>query len=179
MAQEIPRRFNIEAVSRYAHVMEMVCEAWPSPVLVDPKPLSIETFRQRFRDAVKGAVVYSQAPESCREKLGKIHSEISLTEEKGKLVIGPRELLRSRIKAPSGPSKPGLLVSGIATLAGNGEPFASPDKAVIEALCTLLSYGFLSDARLSGVDAVFVETHLPADYEGGVMENADGSLTLY
>jgi hypothetical protein len=179
MSKEIPRRFNAEAVARYTRIMLQVCSSWPSPVLVDPSPLSKETFRSRFRDAVKGVVVFGQGPESLRIELLPIHNDLSVSEQDGKLVIGPRALLKARQTRATNELQAGILLSGTASQADEQSAYEGPDSAVIKAIAVLIQYGFLSSAKLCGVSAEFIESHLEEDYEGGVIENEDGSLTLY
>jgi hypothetical protein len=108
-----------------------------------------------------------------------VHESIALAEQDGKLVIGPRELIRQRRVLSSRPLQAGLLLSGTATQADEGKPLEGPDRAVIQALCTLIAFGFLSSAKLSGVSEEFITSHLPEDYDGGVFPNDDGTLTLY
>ena len=60
-----------------------------------------------------------------------------------------------------------------------GDTVDSPDKDVIRAIGLLVTYGILSDARLTGVTEEFIYDCLGSDYSGGVVENADGTLTIF
>jgi len=154
--------------------MEMVAKAWPNPVSINPAPLAIETFRSRFRDAVRGVMVYSVGGLAMRNVVAPWWKDYTIKESKGLLLVGPKTVLRQTRK---GASEVGLLVSGIATL--EGDTVDSPDKDVIRAIGLLVTYGILSDARLTGVTEEFIYDCLGSDYSGGVVENADGTLTIF
>lgn len=176
MSETIPRRFNEDAVARYADTMRHLCACWPTPITVNPHPLSKETFRSRFRDAMKGVVHYEQGDPELRGALMKLNDEVTVSEAGTMLVIGPTTALRKRSTKPV---KAGQLVSGIATLADNESAVIGPDSAIIKALATLLAAGILADARISGVSEEFIYACFPEDYEGGVVQNQDGTFTIY
>lgn len=176
MAHPLPHRFRAEAVSRYETTIRSLCASWPNPILVDPAPLSVETFRCRFRDAVRAVTEFNQGDPELARLVGLLSEPIVVAEVHGKLRIGPKSLMGKRLQ-----EKPqaGLLISGVATLADESAPIESPDKAVIQAIALLTQHGILGGARISGVTEEFIIKCFPEDYEGGTVENADGTFTIY
>ena len=176
MAQTVPRRFNEMAVARYETIIRQMCDSWPQPIMVDPTPLSVETFRGRFRDAMRGVLEFNQGDDELLGMLRKLSEPVVLTEINGMLRIAPKSLSRAR---PENALQAGLLVSGIATLADNTQELVGPDKAVIQAIALLSSKGILAGARITGVSEEFIWSCFPEDYEGGVVANEDGTFSIY
>jgi hypothetical protein len=176
MNKLVPKRFNANSVAKFAHVIREVCAAWPQAVMVNPAPYSVETYRSRFRDAMTGVVIYQQGPSDLYLPLVKLSEPVVVAERDGLLWIGPKSAARTK---PENALQAGLVVSGIATLANNEQAITSPDKAVIQAIALLTSYGILDGARITGVTEEFIYTCFPEDYEGGVVANPDGTFSIY
>ncbi len=156
--------------------MHLVSENWPQPIAVDPAPFAVDTFACRFRDAVRAVSVHRQTHQALYLLVQSWNGDYAVSQRDGQVVIGPKEALRKGRKTKQ--VKPGLLLSGVATLADQSE-IVGPDKAVIQAIAVLTAYGILSDARITGVTEEFIYSCLPDDYEGGVVENQDGTFTIY
>ena len=176
MNAAIPVRFNSNAVARYETIMRQLCASWPQPILVNPAPLGIETFRCRFRDAMRGVLEYNQGSEELLGLLRKLSEPVVLSESHGSLKIGPRSALKLK---PQNAPQAGAIISGIATLADNTAAVVGPDRAVIQAIALLTSHGILAGARVEGVTEEFIWASFPEDYEGGVVQNEDGTFSIY
>ena len=149
MPAPIPVRFNASAVARYETIIRQLCHSWPQPILVNPAPLSVETFRCRFRDAMRGVAEFGQGSQELQSLLQALQEPVVLSEFSGMLRIGPKSA--SRVGLLSAPQA-GQLIS---------------------------QAGILSGAKVAGVTEKFIWDSLPPDYEGGVVENEDGSFNIY
>jgi hypothetical protein len=125
---------------------------------------------------MRGVLEFGQGTDELLGMLRKLNEPVVLSESQGLLRIGPKSA--SKVK-PQDALQAGLLVSGIATLADNEQAVVGPDRAVIQAIALLSSYGILSGARISGVTEEFIWASFPEDYEGGVVENPDGTFSIY
>lgn len=153
-------------------MMVKITQSWPTVVMVDPAPLSPETFRSRFRDAVKGVTKYGLR----QDLMSGWMFDYSVVEEKGGyLLVGPKELVRYRKEER--PEQVGQIVSGVAEAAS--EVFEGPDVEIVRAIATLMAAGFLGSCKVSGVTEEFIYSCFPEGYEGGVQDNGDGTLTIF
>ena len=127
----IPARFNSRAFDRYAPAIALIVERWPGPVTLDPRPLSVETYSHRLRDAVNGAIRYGHTnPLVPLQPFREIGSLIVVSVRDGNVVAGSRE-------ATAAKAFPTVAV---------GQPLPSPqgtlaygDNAAIVATMQLLS----------------------------------------
>lgn len=143
----IPTRHNHSAISRYRPFIESVSRNWPTPILVDPDPLTGETFACRFRDAVVGVMVYGQAPD-LMEKISIWSQSYSVGQVKGtkNLCIGRRDLVRQIGKKEN---QVGLVID--ARVGITQETINTPSQTVLNAIVVLLDHGILDHATLTNV----------------------------
>lgn len=136
----IPSRHRSAAVIRYLPTIQQLIANYPSIIVVDPAPYSPETFRARFRDAVRGVVEFDQGLEffdtSKLDRLREIQSTgYSVVEREGQLHIGGREELKSL----SAPEPVGTTVAAGLALPDQVDP---ADDEELDALVFLSSRGY-------------------------------------
>ena len=149
----IPSRHNTKAVTRYAPFMEAVRDAYPEPILVDPAPLSPDTFACRFRDAVRGITEWN----SCSFMLpviAKWHANFKVVAEPGtgRLYIGHPENIKT-ILAPKF-DKP------IEVKHAEITEVESPSDETLHAILHLMELNILPHAVLTNCTEAKLKQHL-------------------
>lgn len=173
---DIPSRFGEKAVARYAEMIQKMCDSWPEPIVVDTGLFSKETYRCRFRDAVRGVMFYGVGSSELYDTLKDKYEDIRIEEWGANLLIGAGKVLKSRSKAA--PQR-GAMLSGIATLTDGASLAVGPSSELIRAILLLKDYGIIESVTVTGVTEEFIWTCIPHDSEVQILENADGSLLIY
>jgi hypothetical protein len=150
-----PDRHSTRAVQRYALYFDTVSANWPNPIVVDPAPLTADTFACRFRDAVAGVISWNSAPHLL-ESVSRWSSDYVVASIKGtgKLMIGSRQLVKERL-APS--ATVGLVID--ANLAPI-DTVEAPSKKVLSALITLMEFYVLEHVTLRKIGLPEIEEAL-------------------
>lgn len=143
----LPLQFRKSAVERYWPVIHSIIQSWPTPVIIDPKPLSPETFICRLRDAVKAITVYNQGTSHQFELTHPIASDLMVCHEFEKIKAGPRSILR---KSKTAGLTRGSVIDAKLTL--TTDTFDSPSKTLLDAIFVLLNTNHISHCTISGVD---------------------------
>ena len=141
--------FDSKAVKRYEPTMRLVCANYPSPVILDPSPLSIETFSCRFRDAVKATHFHNVKTSIPLSDLAIWWDDFQVAKIGERIVIAsPLEIKKYR-QSLLGKVDYGKPVSAAVTLAGTELQVNS--KPILEAILLLLKEGVLQDATIQGM----------------------------
>jgi len=169
----IPSRHTARAIERYAPYFDLVSANHPNVVVIDPFPLTCDTFCCRFRDAVAGVMRFGERPD-LRSQLDAWAGDYSVANVKGTshLVIGSKENVRKFGKA----DKPvGTIVdANIAPI----DTVESPSDAIIHALVVLIQAGILEHATLNGATEQQVLKLIPTSGRPVEVMNHNGTLTL-
>jgi hypothetical protein len=103
LTQSIPSRYKRSLFDRFAPVLGYVLRKFPVAVPVDPKPLSVETYAARFRDAKKAKQLYGYKHPEVDEVLFEKHApDITTAMHDGKVFIGSRESVRAALSVAVG-----------------------------------------------------------------------------
>lgn len=142
-----PTRHSPKAVARFKHFIDAVTLNYPNPIIVDPAPLSMDTFACRFRDAVAGVLRYGSAPE--------LHQAVSIwasdymvasIKGTGQLAIGKTSVIKERMK-------PEVQVGQVLDASVRIDTMiVTPSERVLAAIITLMEHNILEHATLNGVD---------------------------
>lgn len=121
----IPSRFKEKHFQELAHVIGAALKAYPGYITVDPKPLAVETYARRFREAVEAKHRYNYHHSAIDEALFKAHGrDLSTSMDENKIHIGSLDSLKSKGK---------LGVPQVRTQA------FEVDASKLDALCLLIS----------------------------------------
>lgn len=169
----IPSRHTAKAIERYEPYFEIVAKNHPNVVVINPFPLTCDTFACRFRDAVAGVVRFGERPD-LRELVDGFAGDYSVANVKGtgNLVIGGKEQVRKygRDDKPVG----SVVDANIAQM----DTVDSPSDAIIRALVTLIQAGILEHATLTGATEEQVARLIPTSGRPVEVMNHNGTLTL-
>ena len=170
-------RFTRQSCSRFTSVILQLAEGWPQVIKVNTQGMSVETYRSRFRDAVRGIIIHNifadepQIKSACE----KIWSTLRIEEQPdGTLLIGDRGLLSSR-RNRDVPAV-GLVLDATAVLTSD---ITSPSSQVLNALVTLLTHSVLDSCTLTNTSEEFIQAHIPPNSPVELIENAPGKYTLF
>lgn len=169
----IPSRHTAKAIERYLPYFEIVARNHPNVVVINPAPLTCDTFSCRFRDAVAGVIRFGQRPE-LRGLVDTFASDYSVANVKGtgNLVIGSREEVRKFGKADTAVGS--IVDANIAQM----DTIDSPSDAIIRALVTLIQAGILEHATLTGATIEQVQKLIPTTGRPVEVMDHNGTLTL-
>lgn len=167
-----PQRFSEHAFRRYEACIAQVVTQWPTPVVFDPAraQLSLETFTCRLRDAITGAMKYSYTSEDFDVlRLFDIHDELVVAQRDGKVVVGPKEALKSFT-----PVQP----IHAASKGQDVYDLKNPTRAVLEAFCLLLSERLLGKPVVVHLMDPQLLTEMQGKYDIDASLNPDGSVLI-
>lgn len=169
----IPTRHSPKAVDRYAPFIESVCANYPRPIVIDPSPLSPDTFACRFRDAVAGILRYGSAP-YLYEAVQLWASDYIVASIKGtnQLAIGKTSHVKEAIKVENGVGR--IVDANIAPI----QTVDSPSERILNAILILMEAHILEHATLTGVDEKAVHAMLPKFSRQIEVINSNGTITL-
>jgi hypothetical protein len=168
-----PQRFSEASFRRYEASIESVLKHWPTPVTFDPIKvgLSLETFTCRLRDAITGCLRYQYSSMMFDyERLATLSEQIVVAQRDGKVVVGPREALRSFQVQP---------IRAISTPQSNDcYQVANPSREVFLAFCLLLSQRLLARPLLVQVldPQLLLEAQQKYDIDASLQD--DGSTLI-
>ena len=169
----IPSRHTAKAIERYEPYFHVVARNHPNVVVIDPFPLTCDTFSCRFRDAVAGVTRFGERPD-LRELVDSFASNYSVANVKGTghLVIGGREEVRKygRHDGPVG----SIVDANISQM----DTVDSPSDAIIRAIVTLIQAGILEHATLTGATIEQVQKLIPDTGRPIEIMDHNGTLTL-
>lgn len=169
----LPSRHSAKAIERYEPYFHVVSNNHPNVVVIDPFPLTCDTFSCRFRDAVAGVMRFGERPD-LRELVDTFASDYSVANVKGtgNLVIGGKEQVRKFGKLDTAVGS--VIDCNIAQM----DTVDSPSDAIIRALVTLIQADILEHATITGSTVDQVQKLIPTTGRPvEVMEN-NGTLTL-
>lgn len=171
----IPNRFSTQAVARYARFLELVSDNYPEVVIIDPAPLSSETFACRFRDAVKGVVQWGSGPE-FKQQVEQWSGDFMVASLPGTklLVIGSKRKVREKVVNPNNGAVGAVVDASLAPM----DVLESPSDEVVRAVVTLLGYGYLGHATLKGVSLDRVNANLGHAIRPIEVMEQNGIITL-
>tara|TARA_R110000868_G_scaffold104308_2_gene287317 strand:+ start:7657 stop:8178 length:522 start_codon:yes stop_codon:yes gene_type:complete len=168
----LPPRFREPSVLRFAEVIKAAAKNYPQAIIVNPLPLAKETYRCRFRDALKAIMEYDVCPELLAyAKI--VWGDVRIEEfQDDSLIIGPNHVLRRRDKV----NRIGTVLDGVVNVSTLAEE-VTPTEKIILAAVVLLEAGFLSDVTFNATEDK-IKQYLPSDCPLTIMEK-NGRTTLF
>jgi hypothetical protein len=170
---DLPERFRTPSVARFADIILELDRSWPNPIMVNPAPLSAETFKARFRDAIKAIKLHKICPH-LKSIVDKFEPSPRLEEKVGgQIRIGRPDIMKN--------TKGGVAMAGAvldATVIADDGPITSPSSQILHAIITLIQARVLSSATLTLTTEEFIRSHLPVEAMIEVVEK-DGTFTLF
>lgn len=173
MSHDIPPRFATQSVRRFVKFFEVVDANWPKTVLIDPKPLGVETFACRFRDAVRGVMEYNTLP-ACKHLVVKWHHDFTVGHVPGttQLCIGAKDEVRARLRTVK------AVGSVVSASIGELDVVSNASVAILEAIVTLLGYNLLDHAVIRDTPLKLIESTLHLSPRPIEVIEQDGVVTL-
>lgn len=174
---KIPYRFSTKSVNRFIPIIENLLASWPQPIRVNSGELGHETYRGRFRDAIKAILLYGASYPKLAERLEAIGglSAITVVDSNGFLTIGPRTILRTRAQKVL---SPGEVVAGLVTIGDSVVP-KGKEVDVLRACILLLESGILTNIELTGVTEELAWSCIDDSSPVEVMSTEPNKITLY
>ena len=72
--------------------LERVIQRWPTVTLFDPRPLALDTFARKFREALVAKVNYGhKLSHTAEQRFQDIYHQIVVRIREDKVVVGPKE----------------------------------------------------------------------------------------
>lgn len=170
----VPSRHSPSAVARYERFFELVTQNYPDVVVIDPAPLSTETFACRFRDAVRGVLLWGSGTQELYDKIMLWANDytVATVPGTGMLMIGSQSAVRNRLKKKT--TVGSVVDASLAPM----DTLDSPSDKVIKAIVTLLENNFLGHATLTGVSLEKVQSHLTSTARPIECFEQNGTITL-
>lgn len=169
----IPSRHTEKAIQRYEPYFHIVAKNHPNVVVINPEPLTCDTFSCRFRDAVAGVMRFGQR-EDLRSLVEGFASDYAVANVKGtgNLVIGSKEAVRKygRADKPVG----SVVDANISQM----DTVDSPSDSIIRAIVVLIQAGILEHATLTGSTIDQVQKLIPTTGRPIEIMDHNGTLTL-
>ena len=169
----IPTRHSEKAIERYRPFIESVSVNYPTPIVIDPSPLSPDTFACRFRDAVAGILRYGSGEDLLDEVL--VWSQdymVATLKGSGHLVIGRTSEVKTSMKQTGPIGK--VIDASISPVSA----VSSPSDRVLDALLVLMDHHILEFVTLNGVDESTILNKLPQFKRTIEVMNQNGTITL-
>jgi hypothetical protein len=168
---DVENRFRVTAWQRYEPHVETAVNNYPSAIILDPTPFTVNTFSNRLRDAMKAFLKYDYPTYIQNDNLKDIVSKLVVSIKDNTIVLGPREALRKTVKQ----TQVGTLVH--AEVMQNEDVVDNPGVKVLEAFALLLSYQYIEQVNLANIKMADVE-HLSQSYDIEIIENDNGTITI-
>lgn len=162
--EKLPHRLRESSFRRYEQAIHSIVESWPSVVILDPGPLSNETYSARLRDAIQSLLQYNWPTSIDVHKLRKLRHEIVVSNRDGTIVAGPRHNARP-------PLQP--VVQSAQTLS-----LTNPTSSSIEEVCRALSERRSAPVNLKG-NVLPTLQRMEKLYDISFVEEPDGSFTVF
>lgn len=161
MSTSTPHRYRQSAVDRYWPIIHQVLSNWPNPILVNPHPLSSETFSCRFRDAI--TAIRTQIAGTPTQYLAlQSTPDISVHQRPdGNLLIGDKASLKAKTSTPHLPS-PGSLLDAVITPSDLPSDTPTPTQDILHAIFTLLAHNYLSHIEIRNITEVDLLPYIQA-----------------
>lgn len=164
----VPSRYRFTQFQKYDHVIGTLLKQFPRALVIDPAPLTQDTYRANIRSAIKAKELYNYSSSHIDEMLwSKWRSKIVVSmREDGMIVLGDAET----IKAPSG-HKYGTEVKAVIEIT---------DNEYLEHICELLSARVLVPAptfRVRNVQQIRVD-ELENKHDIAFMPDSDPNTYL-
>lgn len=170
---ELPERFRTPSVQRFSDIILELERSWPNPIMVNPAPLSAETFKARFRDAIK-AIKHHRICPHLKSVVDKFEPSPRVEEKAGgRIRIGRPDIMKHTKTAMT---SAGSVLD--ATVTTDDGPIASPSSQILHAIVVLLQARVLSSATISLTTEEFIRSHLPLGAPIELVER-NGTFTLF
>lgn len=149
-AHTLPQRFRPEAVTRYWPHIQAMINSWPTPIKLNPAPLSIDTFTCRLRDAITAIMVHNQGTDNMRWQLKDIaHNCMVKQTPDGAVIFGNKHRIKAMFKS-SERVQAGSVIDAKVALAD--KPVQSPSQIVLTSIFVLLEHSIIEHVTIDGVE---------------------------
>lgn len=155
---------------RYEQYIKAAVDAYPSPVTIEVKGLSIVTFSARLRDAKNSLLKYQWTSSVNLDKFNAVASNLHVYIKDGRVYVGPT------YKTDLSPALSSIVDTfGMPTV----DPVLSlPTVPEQDVVCLLAHHRLLVRAvRVTGLTPENID-HLNSCYDVKIMSNPDGTHTI-
>lgn len=170
----IPSRHSEKAVERYEPFIKAVSQNYPNPIVIDPDPLSSDTFACRFRDAVAGIMRYKVRPDLYDEvSVWAGDYTVAVVKGSNQLAIGKT----ANVKAAMKPDAPvGRVLDASIAPMGTVE---TPSDSIINAILVLMEANILEHCTLRNADEESLRARLAKCTKPIEIVSQEGLITLF
>lgn len=132
--------------------------SWPTPVKLDPAPLSIDTFTCRLRDAMTAITKHNQGTDNMRYQLRDIAPLCMVKQTPdGAVLFGNKHRIKEYFKTAAH-LQAGSVIDAKVALAD--KPVQTPSQTVITAIFVLLEHSIIEHVTIDGVEEKVLQHYI-------------------